>query len=309
MPRANASHLTLVDRNALGDAIADFIIDRRSRRLSPRTIEFYGEELAGLAAYLERRHIEDVRMIDAPTLRAFLLDVARRRNPGGTHAAFRAARCWLRWAWEEYDLLDTPCPIDRVAGPRVNQEPLAPVSLETVKAMMHTCSGKRFLDVRDKALLAFLLDTGARASEVLSLDVADLDLSAGTAMLRRGKGGKGRTLYYSPFTSRLLAKYMRSLVGPGALWRGRDDRRLQYAGLRAVLRKRAGMAGTATPQAHDFRRAFAALSLKAGCDVVTLSRLLGHSNLATVQRYIKQSTSDLQAARPDIGQLLRGGRQ
>ena len=174
---------------------------------------------------------------------------------------------------------------------------------------MHTASSRRFLDVRDKALLAFLLDCGGRASEVLSLDLTDVDLNTGTAALRKGKGGKSRVLYFSAFTSRLLAKYMRLLVGPGALWRTDEGSRLAYAGLRAVLCKRARMAGIDVPGAHAFRRAFALLSLKAGVDVLTLSRLLGHTNLATVARYVRQSTQDLQAARPDIGALLRRGRQ
>ncbi len=67
-------------------------------------------------------------------------------------------------------------------------------------------------------------------------------------------------------------------------------------GLRSILRRRADYAGVEAPSPHDFRRAFALAMLRAGVDVLSLQRLMGHSSLAVLQRYVKQTDLDGQRA-------------
>ena len=66
--------------------------------------------------------------------------------------------------------------------------------------------------------------------------------------------------------------------------------------LRQVVRRLALRAGVPEPALHSFRRGYALAMLRAGCDVVTLSRLLGHSDLSLLRRYTKQTGEDLRAA-------------
>ncbi len=68
--------------------------------------------------------------------------------------------------------------------------------------------------------------------------------------------------------------------------------RLTYNGLRELLRRRARAAGVDEPSPHDFRRGFALAMLRAGVDVLSISRLMGHTSLAVLQRYIKQTDMD-----------------
>ena len=82
-----------------------------------------------------------------------------------------------------------------------------------------------------------------------------------------------------------------------ALWVTHDQgKRLAYGGLRALLERHAKMAGIDAPTAHGFRRAFAITMLRQGTDLVTLARLMGHSNLKVLQRYLRQLPEDLQMA-------------
>jgi len=72
---------------------------------------------------------------------------------------------------------------------------IEPVELDIVKALIDTCKGNGFTTLRDKALLFFLLDTGARASEVCAIDMEDVNPIAGDALIRQGKGRKPRSVY------------------------------------------------------------------------------------------------------------------
>ncbi len=81
------------------------------------------------------------------------------------------------------------------------------------------------------------------------------------------------------------------------LFVSKDGDALTYEGLRLLLRRRAGLAGLATrPMLHGFRRAFALNMLRNGVDVFSLQRLLGHSDLQIMRRYLAQNNTDIQAA-------------
>jgi len=95
----------------------------------------------------------------------------------------------------------------------------------------------------------------------------------------------------------VLKRYLklRSDLNP-ALWVSRSGERLTETGLRMMLRRRAAQAGTPVPSPHDFRRAFALERWRAGVDILTLSKLMGHTSLQVLNRYVKQVGEDLSMA-------------
>lgn len=254
-----------------------------------------------MQTFLEGWGIQHAEDVSADALRQYLLDLGRRRNPGGVHCAYRAMRAFLRWAWIEYEF-PPPCPIVKVAAPRLSMQPLEPVSLDDVRAMLATCRGHSFTDDRDRAVLLALLDTGARAAEFLALDLADVNLSTGTVLVRRGKGDKWRTTFLGSKARRELLRYLRHRTDvPGALWVTVNGQRLRYDGLRRVMCRRARVANVQAPTLHSFRRAFCLGMLRGGADIVSLSRLMGHANLSLIMRYAKQAREDLLAAHQRAG--------
>ena len=174
-----------VPDNQLAQDLAAFLTDRRARGLSQRTVEYYTLELGFLASYLESRGVTSAERVTPTHVREYLLHLQERRNAGGCHADFRAAAAWLRWLWTEYELEGT-CPAEKVQGPRVNTEPLPPVSPETLAAMLAACPSRSFLDLRDKALMMVLADSGLRANEALSLCVIDCNLATGAIRVEHG---------------------------------------------------------------------------------------------------------------------------
>ncbi|MHB0858595.1 MAG: tyrosine-type recombinase/integrase [Anaerolineae bacterium] len=296
--------LRIRQKTALDREIEAFLIDRQARGLSPRTIDYYAEKLGLLSRFLTEQGISTVEAISAPLLRRYLLQLSRTHKPGGVHAIYRALKAFLRWYEAEVEPEDWKNPMARVKAPKVVQEPLDPLPIEHLRKMLGTCQSKTLADQRDKAILLTLLDTGLRASECLGLNLGDVELGSGSVLVRRGKGGKVRTVFLGAKSRRALVAYLRarsSSADSEPLFTGRTRERLTYWGLRDVVRRRANQAGVPGPSLHAFRRAFALLSLRGGMDIFSLQRLMGHSDLSVLRRYLAQTEDDLRLAHRRVG--------
>ncbi|GAB4438635.1 MAG: site-specific tyrosine recombinase XerD [Anaerolineae bacterium] len=302
------------------EIISAFLRDRQAQGLSPGTLHSYREKLGKLTAFCELQGIADIFALSAHDIREYLLWLEEiGHNEGGRHACYRAAKTLLRWCWEEWEL-ETPNPISKVRAPKLTVAPIEGISFDDVKALLATCATKGFHDCRDKAIILSLLDTGCRANELLDINLDDLDEIAGVIVIRRGKGGKTRTVFIGAQARRAVRRYLRTFPPeevapvPGApdrageahrdgrpLWRTPEGTRLTYYGLREIMRRRAARAGVPCPGLHDFRRTFALTCLRNGVDTISLQRLLGHSSLAVLERYLAQTTDDLRNAHARAG--------
>lgn len=282
-------------RSEITEWVEAFLVDRQAANLSPNTIRFYGCNLGKFAQYCQDEGIENLEAVTADHFRRFLLWLeSEGHNPGGIHAHYRICKTFIRWWIAEMDP-GAPCEIfQKIKAPKLVTPPLPPVSLGTVKALLKTC-GRDWLGVRDRAVILALLDTGARAAEILAFDVEDLNLITGAAFIRKGKGGKPRSVYLGKDARRALRRYLRTRK-TGALWTKQNGERLSYSGLRKILLKRSKLAGVDLPTLHAFRRAFAVNMLRAGVDFETLRRLMGHADYTVLKRYLNLLDEDLRRA-------------
>jgi integrase/recombinase XerD len=275
--------------------IEAFLVDRKSRNAAAGTLYFYSEKLEVFARYCDTQAITRIIQLTPDTLRRFILHLQESHNGGGVHAFYRALRAFLLWWEEEVEPEGWKNPIRKVKAPKVEQEAIEPVAIDTVQKLIDTCKGNAGTGLRDKALLLFLLDSGARAAEALALNVDDVDLITGAALIRQGKGRKPRTVFLEQKARRALRAYLRTR-GTGALWQTDDGGRLTYWGLNSIITRRAAAAGVDKPELHDFRRAFAINFLRNGGDIFALQELMGHTSLAVLKRYLKLTQDDLRAA-------------
>jgi integrase/recombinase XerC len=294
---------TVLSRSELGGAIDAFLVDCQARALSARTVALYREKLRAVERFAQAHNLSALQDLTPDWLRRFLVQLTEHgHNPGGVHVHYRTVRTFLRWAWQEYDLPE-PVPIARVRAPKVPQLQLAPVPIPDLRAMLSTCD-RSFVGERDRAILLSLLDTGARSSEFLALDVQDVNMSTGAVLIRHGKGGKHRVVFLGAKARRALLRYLRRRRGEasGALWVSvQTGGRLQYHALRRAIARRAKMAGVPAPSLHSFRRAFALACLRGGMDVYSLQKLMGHADLSVLRRYLAQTEADLQEAHQRAG--------
>lgn len=273
-------------------AAESFLTDRRASGLASRTIRNYRLHLRNFTTYCDGQALKFVRELTPDFLRRYLL-LAESHNPGGVHGYYRTLRAFLRWL--EAEEVMPPVwrnPIAKVKPPRVPENVLEPVPLGDVARLLSACK-----DPRDRAIFLLLLDTGARAQEVCSMSLVDVELSSGAITIPKSKSGKPRTVFVGRRTRRAVRAYLRTRRDNSpALFVSTFDDRLTYSGLRQILRRRARQAGIIEPTLHQFRRAFALNFLRNGGDVYALQRLMGHSDLSVLRRYLKLTDQDTQSA-------------
>jgi len=272
-----------------------FLLDRKAQNLTKKTLDFYRSNLQTFINWLDAQAVKSVTELTPDLLRAFFIAMTEGgHNAGGVRAYYRTIRAFLRWYTLEFEPLEWRDPLKKVKLPKADIEPLEPVPIETVRAMLATCTRGKFTGERDRAILLFLLDTGVRAGELLALDKQDADPITGDVLVRKSKSRKPRTVFIGRSARRALRSYLKIRDDLArALFVNDEGERLKMSGLRQVMIRRANRAGVPVPSLHSFRRAFALAMKRAGADLLTIARLLGHSDLSLLERYIKQDAEDL----------------
>ena len=277
--------LTTADAD-LKTVIANFIIDRQAIGLSSNTIRFYRDELGLFERWMTGQGMTCTLAISSDVLRSYFTDLADRRNQGGVHTSYRAIKAMLRWLEQEEDG-DYRNPIDKVKVKAAKVKARPGVPIENIQRMIDACQGP--LALRDQTILRLFLDTGARAFEFVALNLGDLELTSGAVKIMHGKGDKERTVYIASHSRRSLKRYLKTrthLNLSAPLWLTDEGDRLTKRGLRSVIERRANDASVPVPGLHDFRRAFAVNMWNNGIDLLTISRLMGHSSIEVTKRYI-----------------------
>ena len=271
-----------------------FIADRKAQGLAQKSIDFYEHNLNIFIDWCAAQGATNADQLNPDVIRSFFNHWKETgHSNGGIHGVYRSLRALLRWFEQEYEPSGWRDPLRNVKPPRVDIEPLDPVSIEHVRAMVDTCNGGKFTDYRDKAVMLFMLDTGVRAGELLALNIQDIDREGGV-LVRKSKNRRPRTVFLGKEARRALRAYLkqRDDVWP-ALFVADDNERLKESGLRQILVRRAKRAQVPTPSCHSFRRAFALAMRRGGTQVLEIQKLLGHTDPKQIERYLKLDAEDL----------------
>ena len=185
--------------------------------------------------------------------------------------------------------------------PRVEQKQMRVLSPDELDKILKVCKKPR-----DKALILFLVDTGLRRSEACSLEWIDVDIPSGVINIRRTKNKKARSVFIGVKTRRALLRYRRTISHEdnAPVFQTQSGTRFRNSGFRQVIRRISDKSGIPF-SAHDLRRTFATLSLRAGMNVLHLQRLLGHSSLEMIRRYVQMAKDDLLEAHNEHGPIDR----
>jgi integrase/recombinase XerD len=276
------------------------------RGLSRNTLQAYGSDLAQLGEFLIHRGVSPLAAQHGD-LAAFLSDIAAGREgraPAAATTLQRKAAC-LRSFYRHLrreGLIEHDPTANLRGPPKIMRLPKV-LSREQVSKLLEQPTGTEPLALRDRALLEVMYACGLRVSEVIGLDVGDVDVQDG--MLRaRGKGSKERIVPVGSRAVQALDLYRRRarpvLVGVGVETRLFVNHRgsgLTRQGLYKIIQNHARTAGLAermTP--HTLRHTFATHLLAGGCDLRSLQEMLGHADLATTQIYTHLSAERLKDA-------------
>jgi len=184
-----------------------------------------------------------------------------------------------------------------IKPPKLDTKVVEPLTDDQLRALIRACAGPTLRDRRDEALIRFMAETGARAGETVVLAVGDVDITAGTAIVRRGNGGKGRSVPFGPETARAIDRYLRLrrqhrlAAASAALWLGERGKPFYYDGLHRSLGHRAAAAGVEGFHPHRLRHTAAHRWLAAGGSEGGLMAVAGWSQPGMLTRYTKAQAS------------------
>jgi integrase/recombinase XerD len=285
--------------DGIGKIISVYRVSLKSANMADGTKRFYGLRLEEFERFCVDNAIMHIHEIQPDLIRRFMVNLQEKgHNPGGVHGYYRVIKTFLRWFDLEFELENYKNPIRNIKAPKVPVQQIEPVELEDVKKMIEVCDPKTMPGARDRALFLFLLDTGIRAKEASNLDIEDVDALMGTVIIKNGKGGKPRTVYIGQKTRKALRAYLKFRHDKiKALWITKDGDRFTYWGMDMSMERHAKVAGVPKPGLHDFRRAFAINFLRNNPnEIFSLQRLMGHSDLQILRRYLAQTDADLHDA-------------
>lgn len=272
--------------------LLEFRLANLARGLSPRTIEYYD---ANLAIFFDSGTVETIDEITPTTIRSFLASKRDLVSPSTLHIYYRVLKRFFNFLKEE-DYL-THSPMDRIQPPKLPKLQPRFLNKDETKRFFTAINTKRGTGVRNYSLFLFFLDTGARLSEALSLEMSNLNLEHGRAFIK-GKGAKERYIFFGHRCAKSMAKYIfhhrpNPLVDD-LVFLSSSGKRLDPHNVYRSCRRIARRAGLRKVHPHCFRHTFATIFLENGGNVLALQRLLGHSSLQMVNLYTHITMASLE---------------
>ena len=281
----------------------------RIANYSPRTVETMSARLRSFLVWCDERAItrpEQVTRAHVERFQAWLFhyvkDDGRPLDFGTQKLVLGSLKMFFKWLTNAGHVAFSPAA--EIEYPKTGYRlPKAVLSHVEVEQAMGTADLDTPLGLRDRAVLEVLYSTGIRRMELEGLELPDLNLSAGTAFVRKAKGDRQRVVPLGERAIAWLVKYLTDarpelveVPAEQAVFLDKDGRRLSKRAISALgkkLLRRAnlGKAGAA----HVFRHSAATAMLEGGADVRFVQELLGHSSLISTQIYTRVAISKLKA--------------
>ena len=286
----------------------------RADRKSDATLKTYSD---GVRFYLDWCSGQAAEPLERSSIRGWVAALLDKGNqPATARSRQLAVRRFTSWLAEEGEIPADP--FLGIKAPKLDSKVVEPLTDDELRALLKACTPPKGATApsmlrhrRDEAILRLMLETGARAGEVVALDLTDVDAAAGTAIIRRGKGGKGRVVPFGPHAALALDRYMRlrahhRLASTPALWLGDRGKGFTYDALHQALGERATAAGIVGFHPHKMRHTAAHRWLAAGGSEGGLMAVAGWTRPDMLMRYTKAQASSraaIEARGLNLGEL------
>jgi integrase/recombinase XerC len=303
---------------------------RYNRNVSPHTLRAYETDLSQLLDSLAARDAVrpsqvGVDRFDAAGVREFLAELHQRGNSRASAGRRLAAlRTFARYLVREEAISEDPTAL--IGAPRKEQTLPTHLAEDEMMRLLQAPDASTAGGRRDRAILELFYASGLRLSELVDLDLEDVNLTSRVARVR-GKGGKERLVPFNQSATRAIrtmlqeatpiaasvdtralraAKGARHARGRHPLFRNLRGGRLTTRSVDRIVRRyvrQAAIAQGVSP--HALRHTFATHLLQAGADLRAIQELLGHARLSTTQRYthldLRRLTEVYKQAHPRAG--------
>jgi len=267
---------------------------RNEKNASPHTTRAY---LSDVSQFLSFAEGTPYRLEDVSLLRSYLTTLHRNLKRSSLARKICSLRSFYTFMKKKGYVGKDPSSLLRI--PKTERRLPKFFTVDEIFLLLDGIDVNSWRGKRNKAIFELMYATGMRAQEVLDINVEDIDLEARFVKVK-GKGGKERLLPLTNRAKEAIAAYLEATRPMGE--RGRGDplflssrrKRLSQRGLLKILKNLLLNLGMHKRLSlHGLRHSFATHLLDAGCDLRTVEELLGHSKIATTQRYTHVSLDRL----------------
>jgi site-specific recombinase XerD len=288
----------------LDDAYTAFWQSRKAKNVTRATLTFYDATAAKFLGWLKNNGVSGPEQVSAREVNGYLSalrDTNASDNTINAHA--RAIRTMLIY-WHEngFSLVRV-----RFDMPKVGDVVHQTLTFDELSAMLTACP-----TARDRAIISFMVDTGARRQETANLNWEDVDLKTGTVHIIRGKGRKSRWVGVSPITVRNIINYRRErhpdLDPKSPVFVARNGSRLTGQAILLMFRRLSNLVGFRV-HPHALRHTYATHANTSGMSLYQIQQTMGHSDTKTTERYIKSLPSQIVEAQIAVSPMMRLSRR
>jgi len=276
---------------------------RNEKNYSEHTLKNYENDLKQFFQFLSQQKIEDLKRVDHILIRSFLASLYEQNYEKKSIARKLAClKSFFKYLLKNNFIDDNPA--DYVSSPKIPKKLPNFLYEDNIKNIIEFFNQPDdFEKSRERAILETLYSTGIRVSELVNLNLKDINLEAGTAIVF-GKGKKERIV---PLGSKciealkIFIKQRNQLLNKlnkteKALFINKNGNRLTDRGIRYIFDKHIKkLAEIEKVSPHTIRHTFATHMLNNGCDIRIVQEILGHSNLSTTQIYTHISKKKLKS--------------
>jgi integrase/recombinase XerD len=277
----------------LNDVLKEFLFEIKIRNYTPKTQKGYKNNNALFHTWLKNEHsiieLEEVTHLYVKQYITYLQQ--KGRKPTYINGILKNIRSFFQYCYEEGYIAKNHC--KQVKWVKEAKVVIKTFNDNEVKEMLSYYKGNDYLSIRNKCIVAMLIDTGIRNFELCTLRVTDL---GETTIKILGKGNKERYVYISPMLKKLLIKYERvkdmyfknyNLQYDNYFFSYRGKPLTNEGVERVVKLSGESIKRDIRCSPHTLRHFFAQCQLQNGLDVYSLSRLLGHENISITKRYLQ----------------------
>ena len=273
----------------LDAGIQEFILEQRVRGNSNATVSYYRNILA---YFLEFTGNVDVTELTLQRCREYYLYLADDDiNSVSVQSYVRGLRAFLRWLYDNEYIDHNICAKFKL--PKATRKVIDILTEEEIRLLFDAIPGDYFLAVRNRLIVALMLDCGLRLHEVVTLTVSSVHLRDKYIIVQQGKGDKQRVVPFGIFTAKLIERYLNIIsnvlpreeliikVSDYKIYEPITDTTIKQ-----LFRKLKTRTGIQRLRPHLLRHTFATRYLENGGNIYTLQAILGHTSLEMVKRYL-----------------------
>ena len=307
--RAARSHLRQTYSTSLKSVEETFAIVLRASNCKETTVKNYLETLRYFAEFCRQRDLStDLSTLTRHHVRAFIAHLVSTRTSSTARTRYRILHRFFAFCVEEGILEYSP--MEGLRPPKLDERLIEPYKEEEVHRLVAAHAGRDWLSLRNAAVIWFLVDTGARASEALAMRWEDVSVETGRVRLL-GKGGGERLVRMGYQAQLALDRYRRACpYDAPEVWLANDGCPLTRNGLYLMIHRTGQRVGVAGANVHRLRHTMGTLFLKLGGTRQGLQELLGHKTEWMTRRYtqtVAQEVALREHERFSPGDALRGG--